>query len=80
MHNAATATLGDWCHPQSDGRLADGRAADEASREIGRSDTELETRSPLFSSVLLRSESAATSNIENLNALARAIAEQVMAG
>jgi hypothetical protein len=39
-----------------------------------------ETRSPLFSSVLLRSESAASCNIENLNALARAIAEQVMAG
>lgn len=49
--------------------------ADEASREIARFDAELGDEIAPFSAVLLRSESAASSNIENLTASARAIAE-----
>lgn len=49
--------------------------ADEASREIARFDAELGDEIAPFASVLLRSESAASSNIENLTASARAIAE-----
>jgi Fic family protein len=49
--------------------------ADEASREVARFDAELGDEIAPFSSVLLRSESAASSNIENLTASARAIAE-----
>ena len=54
------------------GVLAD---ADEASHEVARFDAELGDETAPFSSVLLRSESAASSNIENLTASARAIAE-----
>lgn len=54
------------------GVLAD---AEEASNEIVRFDAELGDEIAGFSSVLLRSESAASSNIENLTASARAIAE-----
>ena len=54
------------------GVLAD---AEEASNEIARFDAELGDEIAPFSSVLLRSESAASSNIENLTASARAIAE-----
>ncbi|GGF37643.1 Fic family protein [Williamsia phyllosphaerae] len=49
--------------------------ADEASREVARFDAELGTEIAPFASVLLRSESAASSTIENLTASARAIAE-----
>jgi Fic family protein len=54
------------------GVLAD---ADEAGREVARFDAELGDEIAPFASVLLRSESAASSNIENLTASARAIAE-----
>ena len=49
--------------------------ADEASHEVARFDAELGQEIAPFASVLLRSESAASSNIENLTASARAIAE-----
>ena len=49
--------------------------ADEASHEVARFDAELGNEIAPFASVLLRSESAASSNIENLTASARAIAE-----
>ncbi|MCX6468848.1 MAG: Fic family protein [Corynebacteriales bacterium] len=49
--------------------------ADEASREVARFDAELGAEIAPFASVLLRSESAASSTIENLTASARAIAE-----
>jgi Fic family protein len=49
--------------------------ADEASHEVARFDAELGDEIAPFASVLLRSESAASSNIENLTASARAIAE-----
>lgn len=49
--------------------------AEEASREVARFDAELGQEIAPFASVLLRSESAASSNIENLTASARAIAE-----
>lgn len=49
--------------------------AEEASQEIVRFDTELGDEIAPFASVLLRSESAASSKIENLTASARAIAE-----
>ncbi|MGU3292713.1 Fic family protein [Williamsia sp. M5A3_1d] len=49
--------------------------ADEASREVARFDAELGDEIAPFASVLLRSESAASSTIENLTASARAIAE-----
>lgn len=54
------------------GALAD---AEEASQEIARFDTELGDEIAPFASVLLRTESAASSKIENLTASARAIAE-----
>jgi Fic family protein len=49
--------------------------AEEASNEIARFDAEFGDQIAPFASVLLRSESAASSNIENLTASARAIAE-----
>ena len=49
--------------------------AEEASHEIARFDTELGDEVAPFASILLRTESAASSNIENLTASARAIAE-----
>jgi Fic family protein len=49
--------------------------AEEASREVARFDAELGQEIAPFASVLLRSESAASSNIENLTESARAIAE-----
>ena len=49
--------------------------ADEAGREVARFDAELGHEIAPFASVLLRSESAASSDIENLTASARAIAE-----
>lgn len=50
-------------------------AADDAAAEIARFDAELGTEIAPFAAVLLRSESAASSKIENLTASARAIAE-----
>jgi hypothetical protein len=49
--------------------------AEEASHEIARFDAELGDAIAPFSAVLLRTESAASSSIENLTASARAIAE-----
>lgn len=49
--------------------------AEEASHEIARFDAELGAEIAPFSAILLRSESAASSTIENLTASARAIAE-----
>jgi Fic family protein len=49
--------------------------AEEAAAEIARFDAELGREIAPFASVLLRSESAASSKIENLTASARAIAE-----
>jgi len=49
--------------------------AEEASNEIARFDAELGDEVAPFASILLRTESAASSNIENLTASARAIAE-----
>lgn len=49
--------------------------AEEASQEIARFDTELGDEIAPFASVLLRTESAASSKIENLTASACAIAE-----
>jgi Fic family protein len=48
---------------------------DEAANEVARFDAELGREIAPFSSVLLRSESTASSQIENLTASARAIAE-----
>jgi Fic family protein len=50
-------------------------AVDEASAEVARFDAELGHELAPFAAVLLRSESAASSKIENLTASARAIAE-----
>jgi Fic family protein len=49
--------------------------AQDASSEVTRFDAELGGEIAPFSSILLRTESAASSNIENLTASARAIAE-----
>jgi Fic family protein len=54
--------------------------AEDASREVTRFDAELGADIAPFSSVLLRTESAASSNIENLTASARAIAEAELQG
>jgi Fic family protein len=54
--------------------------AGDASREVTRFDAELGGEIAPFSSVLLRTESAASSNIENLTASARAIAEAELPG
>ncbi len=48
-------------------------AADEAARELSRFDAELGSRVTSFAPVLLRSEAASSSQIENLTASARAI-------
>lgn len=48
-------------------------AAEEAAHELGRFDAELGTRVAGFAPVLLRSEAASSSQIENLTASARAI-------
>jgi Fic family protein len=54
--------------------------AEDASREVTRFDAELGGEIAPFSSVLLRTESVASSNIENLTASARAIAEAELPG
>ncbi|AKK30729.1 Fic family protein [Mycobacterium sp. EPa45] len=54
--------------------------AESASREVARFDAELGGEIAPFASVLLRSESAASSQIENLTASARAIGEAELPG
>jgi hypothetical protein len=54
--------------------------AESASREIARFDAELGGEIAPFAAVLLRSESAASSQIENLTATARAIGEAELPG
>ena len=54
--------------------------AEAASREIARFDAELGSEIAPFAAVLLRSESAASSQIENLSASARSIAEEELVG
>lgn len=54
--------------------------AEAASREVARFDAELAGEIAPFAAVLLRSESAASSQIENLSASARAIAEAELPG
>lgn len=54
--------------------------AEAASREIARFDAELSGEIAPFAAVLLRSESAASSQIENLTASARAIGEAELPG
>jgi Fic family protein len=54
--------------------------AESASREITRFDAELGGEIAPFAAVLLRSESAASSQIENLTATARAVAEAELPG
>lgn len=55
-------------------------AADDAAVEIARFDAEVGHEIAPFAAVLLRSESAASSRIENLTASARAIAEAELGG
>jgi len=55
-------------------------AVDEAAVEIARFDEQMGTEIAPFASLLLRSESAASSRIENLTASARAIAEAELSG
>ncbi|RUP03691.1 MAG: Fic family protein [Mycobacterium sp.] len=69
---AIPAEIGDLDVSLPSGVLAD---AEEAAQEIARFDTELGGEIAPFASVLLRTESAASSKIENLTANARAIAE-----
>ncbi|GAB08853.1 hypothetical protein GOARA_021_00900 [Gordonia araii NBRC 100433] len=54
--------------------------AEEAANEVARFDAELGSEIAPFTSILLRSEAAASSNIENLTASARAIAEAEVLG
>ena len=54
--------------------------AEDASHEVTRFDAELGGEIAPFSAVLLRTESAASSNIENLTASARVIAEAELPG
>ena len=54
--------------------------AEDAANEIARFDAELGDEIAPFSAVLLRTESAASSKIENLTASARAIAEAELSG
>ena len=76
-------------HPALPARIADltldlppavHAGAEAASREIARFDAELGGEIAPFSAVLLRSESAASSQIENLTASARAVAEAELPG
>src|SRR6185436_10195703 len=74
---AVSANIADLTVNLSSDVLAD---AEVASREITRFDAELGGEIAPFSSVLLRTESAASSNIENLTASAWAIAEAELPG
>jgi Fic family protein len=74
---AISANIADLAVSLPSDVLAD---ADDASHEVTRFDAELGGEIAPFSSVLLRTESAASSNIENLTASARAIAEAELPG
>ena len=76
-HPAVPARIAALVLDLSPSALAD---AEHASREIARFDAELGGEIAPFASVLLRSESAASSQIENLTASARAIAEAELPG
>lgn len=76
-HPALPAAIADLDLDLPPSVLAD---AESASREIARFDAELGTEIAPFASVLLRSESAASSQIENLTASARAIGEAELPG
>jgi Fic family protein len=74
---AISANIADLAVSLPSDVLAD---AEDASHEVTRFDAELGGEIAPFSSVLLRTESAASSNIENLTASARAIAEAELPG
>lgn len=76
-HPAVPASIEDLALDLSPSVLAD---AESASREIARFDAEVGGEIAPFASVLLRSESAASSQIENLTASARAIGEAELPG
>lgn len=76
-HPAVPANIEDLTLDLSASVLAD---AESASREIARFDAELGGEIAPFASGLLRSESAASSQIENLTASARAIGEAELPG
>lgn len=76
-HPAVPASIEDLALDLSPPVLAD---AESASREIARFDAEVGGEIAPFASVLLRSESAASSQIENLTASARAIGEAELPG
>ncbi|TGD85143.1 Fic family protein [Mycolicibacterium sp. CH28] len=76
-HPAVPATIADLVLDLPPSVLAD---AESASREIARFDAELGGEIAPFASVLLRSESAASSQIENSTAPARAIGEAELPG
>lgn len=76
-HPAVPAVLAELALDLPPEVLAD---AETASREITRFDAELGGEIAPFAAVLLRSESAASSQIENLTASARAIAEAELSG
>jgi len=76
-HPAVPADIAGLALDLSPSVLAD---AESAGREIARFDAELGGEIAPFASVLLRSESAASSQIENLTATARAIGEAELPG
>lgn len=76
-HPAVPASIADLVLDLPSSVLAD---AESASREIARFDAELGGEIAPFAAVLLRSESAASSQIENLTASARAIGEAELPG
>ena len=76
-HPAVPARIADLVLDLPPSVLAD---AESASHEISRFDAELGGEVAPFAAVLLRSESAASSQIENLTASARAIAEAELPG
>ncbi|GAY15359.1 Fic family protein [Mycobacterium sp. shizuoka-1] len=76
-HPAVPAEIADLALDLPTRVLAD---AESASREIARFDAELGGEIAPFAAVLLRSESAASSQIENLTATARAIGEAELPG
>ncbi|MGV0736922.1 Fic family protein [Mycobacterium syngnathidarum] len=76
-HPAVPTSIADLVLELPSSVLAD---AELASREIGRFDAELGGEIAPFAAVLLRSESAASSQIENLTASARAIGEAELPG
>jgi Fic family protein len=76
-HPAVPVGIAELVLDLSSSVLAD---VESASREIARFDAELGSEIAPFAAVLLRSESAASSQIENLTASARAIGEAELPG